>query len=123
MYHQKIIIRSKLKKIPRNKYENPGYETPLLNANGEHIITGDFYHLKNTNIYGPVFFNKWYNCFGIFEGAWYQPYDFLNPETYGKFTRIPLDQGMKNDLIKLTKKEFLKAIEYTSWKEVKLLND
>lgn len=122
MYHKKIIT-TRLKHLPKSKFENPGYETHLLNANGDYIITGEFYHLKNTNIYGPVFFNKWYNCFGIFEGAWYTPYDFLNPETYGKFTKIPYDQGMKNELIKLTKEEFLKAINYTAWREVKLLND
>lgn len=122
MYHKKIIV-NKLKHIPKSKFENPGYETHLLNSDGDYIITGDFYHLKGTNIYGPVFYNKWYKCFGIFEGAWYQPYDFLNPETYGKFTRIPLDQGMKNELIKLTKEEFLEAIQYKTWREVKLLND
>lgn len=106
MFHRKILPS----KYPSftNKFENCGYITPLLNSKNEYIITGDFYHLKDTRYYGPVFFNKWQNCFGLFLG--YNGDNIYNPNYYGKFIRIPYDQGMKNELIKISEKDYLNII-------------
>lgn len=82
----------------RSKNEVIGIETGLLDQNREEIKTGDFVRIIGTDYAGPVLWNRHQNCYGVFFGLWYPgegPYD---PECYGKFVRIPKDNGMRMEL-------------------------
>ena len=87
------------RKVPtRDKRENCGIVTSLLDANGNNIITGNMYEIKGKkhSYMGKVFYNRYQKTYGIFMGCWYGDKTPNNPENYGKFVAIPKDNGMKN---------------------------
>jgi hypothetical protein len=96
--------RKHIKPIPHDKREGIGIPTGLLNCNKEEILTGDYVKLKDTDISGPVLYNRYQECFGIFYGCWYSDKNPLNPDSYGKFISIPTDQGMRMELIPVDNK-------------------
>ena len=85
--------------IPHNKKERIGISTGLLDCNRNEILTGDNIHLKGTSYEGPVMWNRHQKCYGIFMGLWYEDKNPMNPDCYGKFIRIPADNGMRMELI------------------------
>lgn len=85
------------RRIGRDKRENLGVNTHLLNVDGNEIITGDIIKISNTNYEGPVMHNRYQGAFGVFMGCWYG--DPRDPESYGKFIKIPKDNGMRMELI------------------------
>lgn len=42
-------------------------------------------------------YNRYQGAFGVFMGCWYG--DPRDPESYGKFIKIPKDNGMRMELI------------------------
>lgn len=100
-------IRPRYKKkisnaIPRDKKENIGVFTGLLDMNKENIYSGDYVQLISNSYYkGPVMWNRYQKKWGIFMGV--KKYsDPLDPNNYGKFIAIPLDNGMRMDLLKIS---------------------
>ena len=90
--------RNREKKLHgRDKRENLGVNTHLLNVDGNEIITGDIVKISNTNYEGPVMYNRYQDAFGVFMGCWCG--DPKDPESYGKFIKIPKDNGMRMELI------------------------
>ena len=85
--------------IPRTTKERIGIPTGLLDCNRNEILTGDYIHLKGTDYEGPVMWNRYKNCYGIFMGLWYGNNDQFDPDCYGKFIKIPKDNGMRMELI------------------------
>lgn len=85
------------RRIGRDKRENLGVNTHLLNVDGNEIITGDIIKISNTNYEGPVMYNRYQGAFGVFMGCWYG--DPRDPESYGKFIKILKDNGMRMELI------------------------
>ena len=93
-------IKRKGRRLPsRNKKENPGIKTGLLDCFGNEIISGSYIHLRNTDYEGPVLWNRHQDCFGICMGLWYGAQNEMDPECYGKFIRIPSDNGMRMELV------------------------
>lgn len=101
----KIVERLKHPPIPKSKKERIGIPTGLLDCNGNEIITGSYYKFANSHIAGPVLWNRNQDRFGIFYGLWYDDRDPMNPDAYGKFTYINPDQGMRMELIPISKEE------------------
>lgn len=94
------------KGIPRDKRENTGINTGLLDCEGKIIISGDYVCLRsNPKYYGPVFWNRYQECWGIHMGYWDKGKDPNDPESYGKFIKIPSDNGMRMDIMKGNKDE------------------
>ena len=85
--------------IPHSKKERIGLSTGLLDCNKKEILTGDFYYINGTSYEGPVMWNRYQKCYGIFMGLWYKNMDPMNPDCYGKFIKIPQDNGMRMELI------------------------
>lgn len=86
-------------RTPRSRLERVGIETGLLNKNGDYIVTGDYIRLEGPEGYsGIVLYNRHQKCYGIFMGN-YDKRDKYDPDSYGKFIRIPDDQGMRMLLI------------------------
>lgn len=91
------------KAIPRSKKERIGQPTGLLDCHRNEIMTGDIVRLKGNSyrcpVKGPVMWNRYCDRYGIFldYSLWYgdNPYD---PDCYGKFIEIPLDNGMRMEL-------------------------
>lgn len=91
--------KKKSYKLPHDKREAAGIHTKLLDCDRREIITGDIVRLKSNPYYsGPVMWNRHQECFGIFMGLWYEGQDKYNPDCYGKFIRIPKDNGMRMDI-------------------------
>ena len=44
-------------------------------------------------------------CFGVFFGLWYLDRNPYNADCYGKFVDIPNDQGMRMELLPISKDE------------------
>lgn len=86
--------------IPRSKLENIGLPTGLLDCEGNQIFTGEVvYLISNPYYFGPVMWNRYQDEYGIFMG--FQKYmDPFDTESYGKFIRIPSDNGMRMDIKK-----------------------
>lgn len=87
--------------IPRNKLEGIGIPTGLLDCEGNQIFTGDIVCLISTPYYyGPVMWNRYQEQYGIFMSLkrYADPFDV---ENYGKFIRIPLDNGMRMNIRKI----------------------
>lgn len=84
----------------RDKRENCGIVTSLLDVNGNNIITGNLYEIKGKkySYMGRVFYNRYQKAFGVFMGCWYGDRNAYNPDSYGKFVAIPKDNGMKNQI-------------------------
>lgn len=84
----------------RDKRENCGVVTSLLDVNGNNIITGNLYEIKGKkySYMGRVFYNRYQKAFGVFMGCWYGDRNIYNPDSYGKFIAIPKDNGMKNQI-------------------------
>lgn len=93
---------------PRSKKERVGCPTGLLDCCGNEIITGDFIRVKSYRYYdyvGPVLWNRHQQCYGVFSGLWYgnsNPYD---PDSYGKFIAIPSDNGMRMELVPVSRED------------------
>ncbi len=94
-----------IRPIPHSKKERIGIPTGLLNCDRQEIMTGDYIRLKGTPYSGPVMWSRNQDCFGIFLGCWYLDKNPLNPDCYGKFIRIPKDNGMRMELIPITSEE------------------
>lgn len=86
-------------RMKRDKRERIGVPTKLLNCNGEEIKTGDCIKLKNSSYVGIVLWSPYNECYGLHFGLWYRGRDPFNSDCYGKFIRIPDDNGMKMELI------------------------
>ena len=84
----------------RDKRENCGIVTSLLDVNGNNIVTGNLYEIKGKkySYMGRVFYNRYQKAFGVFMGCWYGDRNAYNPDSYGKFVAIPKDNGMKNQI-------------------------
>jgi len=96
--YRKIIKKSRYQ-IPRNRYENVGIVTSILDCNGTRLTTGDKIQLINNPYETGVFlFNTTYNCFGLFRGCWYNDKNEFDPRCYGKFIPIPKDNGMRMNI-------------------------
>ena len=85
---------------PRSKKEAIGQPTGLLDVNGDEILTGARYALrsKNGEEKGVVLWNRAQNAYGLFSGLFYGE-NIMSADSYGKFTRIPADNGMRMQLI------------------------
>lgn len=92
-------IKKGRKPPTRDKRENCGIVTSLLDANGNNIITGNLYEFKSQKYH---YMGK---AFGIFMGCWYGDRNPNNPENYGKFVAIPKDNGMKNQIFPVEEME------------------
>ena len=90
--------KKKYKPIPRDKRENVGIPTGLYDSQGREIITGDVVEIISSSTVGRVFWNRYQKAYGVCYGCWYGDRDELSVDSYGKFIRIPNDQGMKMDL-------------------------
>lgn len=84
----------------RDRRENCGIITSLLDVNGNNIVTGNLYEIKGKkySYMGRVFYNRYQKAFGVFMGCWYGDRNAYNPDSYGKFVAIPKDNGMKNQI-------------------------
>ena len=100
-------IKKGRKAPTRDKRENCGIVTSLLDANGNNIITGKLYEIKGQKHHymGKVFYNRYQKAFGVFMGCWYGDKNPNNPESYGKFVAIPKDNGMKNYIVPIEEME------------------
>lgn len=81
--------------VPKSKKERIGQQTGLLDNKRREILTGDFVHIVGTDHRGPVMWNRNQNCYGVFMGLWYRDCNPYDPDCYGKFIRIPRDNGMR----------------------------
>lgn len=90
----------------RDKRENCGIITSLLDANGNNIVTGNLYEIrgKKHSYLGKVFYNRYQKAFGVFIGYWYGDKNSNNPENF-KFVAIPKDNGMKNQIFPVEEME------------------
>ena len=88
-------------KIYKGRYGTP---TGLLNRDHHEILVGDYIKLKDTIYDGPVLWHPVFGCYGVCFGLWHgdQIYDY---RSYGKFSRIPDDQGMRMELLSITPAE------------------
>lgn len=84
--------------VPKSKKERIGEPTGLLDRERSEILTGDFIRIVGTGYRGPVMWNRYQECYGVFMGLWYLDKDPYNPDCYGKFIRIPKDNGMRMEL-------------------------
>lgn len=100
-------IKKGRREPPRDKRENCGVVTSLLDVNGNNIITGNLYEIKGKkySYMGRVFYNRYQKAFGVFMGCWYGDRNVYNPDSYGKFVAIPKDNGMKNQISPLEEEE------------------
>lgn len=96
-----------LRHTGRDSRESIGQPTGLLDAEGDELCTGDFVKLDSRwdDESGPIFWNREQKCFGVFYGCWYGDKDLFNPDCFGKFTRIPQDNGMRMLIHKISKNE------------------
>lgn len=85
--------------IRHSKNERIGVPTGLIDCFGNEIRTGDYICFKNTGYDGIVLWHRENRCFGVFFGLWYKGQDPYNADCYGKFIAIPLDQGMRMELL------------------------
>ena len=93
---QKKSYKEKLK--ARDKRENVGIITSILDKFNNVLVTGDIIKVKS--YVGIFLFNRHQNAYGLFYGQWYGNNRF-DPESYGKFIKIPLDNGMRMELEKI----------------------
>lgn len=100
-------IKKGRREPPRDKRENCGIVTSLLDVNGNNIITGNLYEIKGKkySYMGRVFYNRYQKAFGVFMGCWYGDRNIYNPDSYGKFIAIPKDNGMKNQIFPVEEEE------------------
>lgn len=100
-------IKKGRREPPRDKRENCGVVTSLLDVNGNNIITGNLYEIKGKkySYMGRVFYNRYQKAFGVFMGCWYGDRNIYNPDSYGKFVAIPKDNGMKNQIFPVEEME------------------
>ena len=100
-------IKKGRKEPTRDKRENCGIVTSLLDVNGNNIITGNLYEIKGKkySYMGRVFYNRYQKAFGVFMGCWYGDRNIYNPDSNGKFIAIPKDNGMKNQIIPVEEME------------------
>lgn len=58
-----------------------------------------FWEMVNEKYGYRDMWNRYQKCYGIFMGLWYKNMDPMNPDCYGKFIKIPQDNGMRMELI------------------------
>lgn len=97
--------RKRRYQVRHSKNERIGILTRLLNSEGNEIRTGDYVKLNGTNYDGIVLWNRDAKCFGIFFGLWYLDRNPYNSDCYGKFIAINSDQGMKMELLPISKEQ------------------
>ena len=101
--NRKIINKNRMYTGPeKSKLNRVGTDTGLLDMHNNHILVGDQIFIPGSINKGIVLYNSNEKCFGIYYGAWYGD-DLYDPNTYGKFIRIPSDNGMKMQLLKFSK--------------------
>ena len=85
---------------PRSRKEAIGQPTGLLDVNGDEILTGARYALKSKSgeEKGVILWNRAQNTYGLFSGLFYGE-NIMSSDSYGKFTRIPADNGMRMQLV------------------------
>ena len=87
----------KRRKAPRHKNERIGLNTGLLDRNRNEIKTGD--RVTLSNVYeGVVLWHREYKEYGLFMGCWYGDKNPYSYDSYGKYIRIPKDNGMRMEL-------------------------
>lgn len=91
--------KKKRYQVFHSKNERIGIHTGLLDCNGNEIKTGDNIRFKDTSYEGKVLWNRNLNCYGLYFGLWYLDKDPYKADCYGKFIKIPNDQGMRMELI------------------------
>lgn len=95
--------RRKRYQVRYSKNERIGILTGLLDCKGNEIKTGDYIKVKGTNYDGIVLWHREQKCFGVFFGLWYLDRNPYNADCYGKFIAIPNDQGMRMELLPISK--------------------
>jgi len=85
--------------VSRDRRENPGVMTTILDCDGNNLITGDIIQLVNNEYETGLFAYSAYNkCYGLLRGCWYGSKNPLDPRCYGKFIKIPNDNGMRMNI-------------------------
>lgn len=97
----------KFKKPGRSKNERIGLPTGLFDKNKKEIHTGDFirYFCPDWEWKGIVLWHNEEKAFGIFMGCWYLDKNIYDSRCYGKFIKIPKDNGMRMNLEIITKED------------------
>ena len=95
--------RKKRYQVRHSKNERIGILTRLLNSEGNEIRTGDYIKLKGTNYDGIVLWHRDCKRFWHFFGPWYLDRNPYNADCYGKFIPIRNDQGMRMELLPISK--------------------
>lgn len=84
--------------LPRTKYDRIGIPTGLLDMDGNEIKTGDTVRFSGYYDDGIVLYHRGCKAYGLFFGLWYGEKDPYDADCYGKFIRIPADNGMRMEL-------------------------
>ncbi|MGN0656973.1 MAG: hypothetical protein ACI4KR_09270 [Ruminiclostridium sp.] len=74
-----------------------GIELPITDKSGKHLFTGDT--VRYGQYCGILLYNSVFGEYGIFFGMWYGE-DKYNPDSYGKFIKVPMDNGARMELEK-----------------------
>ena len=85
------------KSIPHSKMERLGIPTGLYDKFNNEIISGAKVRIGK-DYEGIVLYHRTINSFGVFNGLWYGDKDPYDADCYGKFIKIPKDNGMKMDI-------------------------
>lgn len=97
--------RRKRYQVRHSKNERIGILTGLLDCEENEIKTGDYIKVKGKHYDGIVLWHREQKCFGVFFGLWYLDRNPYNADCYGKFVDIPNDQGMRMELLPISKDE------------------
>lgn len=93
--------KRKYKPTPKSKKERIGVSTGLLDCNRDEILTGTVIRIKNTEYQGPVMWNRHQDCYGVYldYSLRSRNHDANDPDNYGKFIKVPSDNGMRMELV------------------------
>lgn len=98
-YHNKTLFNARKEHQVNGLWQNRiGSLTRLTDKNGNDIHVGDIVRYdngrnwKHKSYTGRVFWNDEQNVYGICFGMWYGNDEF-DTKSYGKFIRIPSDNG------------------------------
>ena len=83
----------------RSKNERIGSITGIMDMNKQYLLVGD--KIKLGNYIGRLLWNRYCNEYGIAFGLWYGDKNEFDIDSYGKFIKIPNDNGMRMEITKL----------------------
>lgn len=72
-----------------------GTSLGITDNRGRALSVGDT--IKYGEYQGILLYNKFYKEYGIFFGMWYGD-DKYNPDSYGKFITVPMDNSDKSEI-------------------------